>query len=399
MTNISPQFQPLKQAETFANINPFDKEGETKPTDGKDNAKKTAHYLELFRNSIVDPTLEIEADQACLWINGKTENSVIGTLGNFSLYVGKAKSRKTFLIVAALAAICKGGASLAFRGWLNSNKNKAIFFDTEQSQYHVLKTIKRVCSLTGINVPLNFIGSGLRKYPPAERLAIIEAAIYNTPGLGFVVIDGIRDLVTAINDEPQATMITSCLLRWTEELKIHIIVVLHQNKTDKNPRGVIGTELINKAETVLSVTKDEKNKDISIVDAEYCRDKEPESFAFEIQADGLPYLVDDWKLKTERAGNPKAITPDEIDTDIHLKVLKEVFKSEPKPLAGVLYSNLQLQFKLLYDLKISDNKIVQFVTFYKQEGMITVNETKTLRDRYHILSDNQHNRSYFDTLK
>ena len=258
---------------------------------------------------------------------------------------------------------------------------------------------KRVCSLTGINVPLNFIGSGLRKYPPAERLAIIEAAIYNTPGLGFVVIDGIRDLVTAINDEPQATMITSCLLRWTEELKIHIIVVLHQNKTDKNPRGVIGTELINKAETVLSVTKDEKNKDISIVDAEYCRDKEPESFAFEIQADGLPYLVDDWKLKTERAGNPKAITPDEIDTDIHLKVLKEVFKSEPKPLAGVLYSNLQLQFKLLYDLKISDNKIVQFVTFYKQEGMITVNETKTLRDRYHILSDNQHNRSYFDTLK
>ena len=379
MINLSPQFEPLKQPDTYKNIIP-----------SSFNApdEKTAYYLELLKQSVVDPTMEIEADQACLWINGKTENSVVGTLGNFSLYVGKAKSRKTFLIMAALAAIIDRGAILAFRGFLPIDKRTSLFFDTEQGKFHVLRTVKRICSLIAINIPTNFIAYGLRKYKPEERLAMIEAAIYNTPGLGFVVIDGIRDLITAINDEEQATMITSRLLKWTEELKIHIIVVLHQNKTDKNPRGVIGTELINKAETVLSIAKDEKNKEISIVDAEYCRDKDPESFAFEILSDGLPHLVNDWQAKTARAGNPKQLIPNNFEYSIHYAVLSEVFKIVPKPLANILYKTLKIQFQKLYNLNLSDNKIVEFVTYYKSEGLLTVNETKKTNERFHILSEN-----------
>jgi hypothetical protein len=380
MSDLNPVFEPLKQPNTFKDIIPlcFNTPDE-----------KTTHYLELLKQSIVDPTMEIEADQACLWINGITENSVVGTLGNFSLYVGKAKSRKTFLIMAALAAIIEMGPILAFRGYLPTGKRLSLFFDTEQGKYHVFRTVKRICSLTGIDVPKNFIAYGLRKYKPEERLAMIEAAIYNTPGLGFVVIDGIRDLITAINDEEQATMITSRLLKWTEELKIHIIVVLHQNKTDKNPRGVIGTELINKAETVLSIAKDEKHKEISIVEAEYCRDKDPESFAFEILGDGLPHLVNDWKAKTTRTGKPKPLTPGELDNSTHYTVLLEVFKIDPKPLANILYKNLKIQFKKLYNLDLSDNKIVEFVTYYKSKGLISVSETKKTNERFHILSECQ----------
>ena len=69
-------------------------------------------------------------------------------------------------------------------------------------------------------------------------------------------------------------MIASKLLKWTEEKNIHVVTVLHQNKNDGNARGHLGSELVNKAETVLSVTKDSKEKDISIVEAEYCRNKE-----------------------------------------------------------------------------------------------------------------------------
>ena len=61
---------------------------------------------------------------------------------------------------------------------------------------------------------------GLRSLKPSERLEIIEHAIYNTDNLGVVVIDGIKDLVTSINDESEATMIASKLLKWTEELGI-----------------------------------------------------------------------------------------------------------------------------------------------------------------------------------
>lgn len=39
----------------------------------------------------------------------------------------------------------------------------------------------------------------LRKYTPKERIAAVEQAIYNTPELGLVVIDGIRDMVYDIN--------------------------------------------------------------------------------------------------------------------------------------------------------------------------------------------------------
>lgn len=349
----------------------------------------TTKLLTLLEQSIIDPSIEIVAPQNCLWIRGKIDESVIGTLGNFSLFIGKAKSRKTFLITAALAAAIKKCSALAFLGFLPNVQNNVLYFDTEQGRYHVYKTVKRICSLSGTDLPTNFKAYGLRKFPPALRLAMIEAAIYNTPNLGFIVIDGIRDLINSINDEEQATMIITCLLKWSEELNIHIIVVLHQNKTDKNARGHLGTELQNKAETVLSITKDDKNKDISIVEAEYCRDKDPESFAFEILSDGLPHLVENWEIKTSKGGNPKKVTPDEIPMDTHFSVLKEVFRLNPKPLAGLLYKNLKIQFKKLFDLNISDNKIVDFVTFYKTEGILLVNDSRRTTDRFHILVDYQ----------
>ena len=51
---------------------------------------------------------------------------------------------------------------------------------------------------------------------------------------------------------------------------------LHQNKSDTNARGHIGTELNNKAETVLSVTVSEGNNDISIVEPQMSRNMSSE---------------------------------------------------------------------------------------------------------------------------
>jgi len=378
----------------------FDLNGDQKPMVSiSELKKKTEALLKLLQQSIIDPSIPIAADPICLWIRGKTKDSVIGTLGNFALFIGKAKSRKTFLITAALAAATRCGSSLAFLGFLPKDKNTVLYFDTEQGRHHVYRTVRRICTLSGIELPSNFTAFSLRKYPPALRLEMIEAAIYNNPHLGFVVIDGIRDLINSINDEAEATMIITHLLRWTEELNIHIIVVLHQNKNDKNARGHLGTELQNKAETVLSITKDDKNKDISIVDAEYCRDIDPESFAFEIDCDGLPRLVNDWEVKTTRAGNPKKVTPDEIDINTHFCVLKEVFRLYPQPLAGVLYKNLKIQFKKLFNMNISDNKIVDFVTYYKAEGILAVNVSNNTKEKFHILNDNQNITDETDLFK
>ena len=82
-----------------------------------------------------------------------------------------------------------------------------------------------------------------------------------------MIIDGIRDFVYDINSPSESTKIITLLMQWTDERQIHIHAILHQNKGDENTRGHIGTELNNKAETVLLVEKAPPNA-MSHLDAE-----------------------------------------------------------------------------------------------------------------------------------
>lgn len=219
---------------------------------------------------------------------------VVATLGNFSLWVGKAKSRKTFLVTALASAAACGKCSIdAIKGIYRADADKVLYFDTEQSQFHAQRTIKRICKQIGILQPDNLTAYGLRPLSPHEQLQFIEYKTNNTTGLALVVIDGIADLLTnGINDEPEAIRLKAQLLKWTEERNIHIITVLHMNKADSNPRGVIGSYLMQKAEAIVTINKNPKDSSISIVHAEHCRDKDFEEFAFTINDEGLPVLTD-----------------------------------------------------------------------------------------------------------
>lgn len=233
--------------------------------------------------------------------NIKTENNaILGTLGNFSLIIGKAKARKSFYVNIALSTALSKELTLGrFIGTLPKEQNEVLYVDTEQGKYHVQLAVKRICKLLNQPAPKNLHTYFLRSLTPKERLQFIETEIYSNDKIGFVVIDGIKDLVTSINDEEQATNIASKLLKWSEERNIHIVTVLHQNKSDANARGHIGTELINKAETVLEVAKAEKDNSISIVTPLQCRNIEPEVFAFEINEFGLPIIAENYELRTE----------------------------------------------------------------------------------------------------
>ena len=138
----------------------------------------------------------------------------------------------------------------------------------------------------------------LRKYTPEERIAIVREAIYRTENVGLVIIDGIRDMVYDINSPGESTKVISLLMTWTGERNIHIHTILHQNKGDENARGHIGTELSNKAETVLQVEKDSKNPDISTVKTAHIRAVDFEPFAFRINEEALPELLEDYQSRT-----------------------------------------------------------------------------------------------------
>lgn len=182
----------------------------------------------------------------------------IGTLGNFSASIGKAKSKKTFNVSAMVAAALSGKEVLNYTTDFPKGKNRILYIDTEQSQNHCMIVMHRIMKLA--ELPTNedcdrFYFLALRKFNPKERLAIIDDAISQIEGLGFVVIDGIRDLVYDINSPSEATCVISKLMQWTDEYQIHLHTILHQNKSDENARGHIGTEINNKAETVIQIEK------------------------------------------------------------------------------------------------------------------------------------------------
>lgn len=336
----------------------------------------------MLKDAKIDPKKPLTLPSVCLSVIGSDgKEGIIGSMGDFTLVIGKPKSRKTFCISLFLASIIINALIQGrIKGKLPPDKNRAIFFDTEQSEYYVQKVFHRVCKLIGFT-PENFDAYCLRKHTPAERLQIIETAIQTTPNLGFVAIDGIRDLVTSINDEAEASNIASCLLRWTQEKQIHIITALHQNKGDQNARGHVGTELVNKAQTVLSVSIDPNNKSVSIVEAEFCRDLEPETFAFTVNEDGLPEVITDWKpAPPQTGGRKRKPSPDDIDFKIHWDTLSQFFKDLTEPRGKELQNCLNLKFD------IGANRAGEFVTYYEMQGWIKRIGNKNSPKSYFILN-------------
>ena len=300
----------------------------------------------------------------------------IGTLGNFSASIGKAKSKKTFNVSAMVAAALSGKEVLNYTTDFPDRKNRILYIDTEQSQNHCMIVMHRIMKLA--ELPTNedcdrFYFLSLRKFNPKERLAIIDDAISQIEGLGFVVIDGIRDLVYDINSPSEATCVISKLMQWTDEYQIHLHTILHQNKSDENARGHIGTEINNKAETIIQIDKDKDDSNISKVESVHTRSKDFLPFAFCINAQSLPELLSDYVPTKKSAGRPKqeSFSPyRDIHEAIHRKALELAFDGK-EMISG--YKALEEELTTAYELagtKFNHNKIVEIIKFLTNKRMV-----------------------------
>jgi hypothetical protein len=122
-------------------------------------------------------------------------------------------------------------------------------------------------------------------------MQLIELALKTVENIGLLIIDGIADVSSkGVNDEEEATMISSKLLKWTSDYNIHAVTVLHQNKHDDTLRGHLGSYLVQKAETVISLTKDEYDKNSSIVEPVMTRNIEFPTLRLEVlQEEGIAF--------------------------------------------------------------------------------------------------------------
>lgn len=195
-----------------------------------------------------------------------------------TLIVGKKKSRKSLLVVHLMHLFLKDRQALA---------DQILIFDTEQGKSHVWKTRDRLYRMTNQHVPVFY----LRGQSPQFRLDFIRDTIANwhTPPK-IVVIDGIRDLMSNINDADESTNVIVWLEKLIAEFDIGVVNILHLNKTDSNPRGHIGTELQNKTIATIECEYDNKTG-FSVVKCESARDGQFENFAFTHGPTGLPEMV------------------------------------------------------------------------------------------------------------
>lgn len=259
-----------------------------------------------------------------LWVGDCT----IATFGNFSASTGKAKSKKTFNITAMVAAAVNNSTVLKYRASLPDGKRKILYFDTEQSRFHCHNVIERIYRLAGLSLTkedkrIKFYG--LREFTPTLRIALIDYALRTFEGVGLVIIDGLRDLMYDINNAKESTDVMTMLMAWTSKYNLHIHCVLHLNKNDNNTRGHIGTELENKAETVLIISKNKQDSNISEVRPMHMRDKEFSSWAFHIDDNSLPVLDDGYHITVVK---PKDKPLTSLPDDLHAKVLRTVFEGE-----------------------------------------------------------------------
>ena len=250
----------------------------------------------------------------------------IATFGNFSASTGKAKSKKTFNISAMVAAAVTNSTVLNYRACLPEGKRNILYFDTEQSKFHCHSVLERIYKLSGLSLKEDdprLMFWGLREYTPKLRIAVIDYALRKYDEVGLVIIDGLRDLMYDINNGKEATDVMTVLMAWTSVYELHTHTVLHLNKNDNNPRGHIGTELENKAETVLIISKNTMNNSVSEVKPMHMRDKEFTTFAFHIDDNKLPVLDSSMSVTVVKPREKSLVS---LDNEVHQEILGKLFE-------------------------------------------------------------------------
>ena len=324
-----------------------------------------------IKESVISVTGTYEQSASVLMV----DDSTIGTLGNFSASIGKAKSKKTFNVSVIAAAALKNGTVLHYRACFPEGKRKILYVDTEQGKNHCQIVLNRILKLAGLPKDCdadNLTMLALRKYSPEVRLAITEEAIGMIPDLGLVIIDGIRDFLYDINSSSESTEVISKFMQWTDDKQIHIHTVLHQNKNDEHARGHIGTELNNKAETILQVEVDKEDKAISVVEAVHIRDRDFEPFAFRINEDVLPELVEPYLSKEKKSGRPtkEPFDPErEIPEPVHRAAVDAAFANGNIGSYDDYLERLKEAYGL-HNVKLGYNKAVKVATFLGNKRMV-----------------------------
>ena len=291
---------------------------------------------------------------------------------------GKAKSGKTFFL-SILMAGCLTEKALALRRYCHTENTertertemkplRVLWMDTEQSQQSTQEILKdRIIPLSAAS-DLNetFYAFNLRGLGYDRRQRMVEVAVRAIKP-DIVILDGIKDLMTDINDAVQATIIMEKLMGLAKEMNCCIVCVLHQNKSeqDRNMRGSIGTELTNKAFEVFQcevISENNEKTDTFKVTHTYSRkQKMKQKFYYCINDKGLPEWCPDYQEKP-RDAQGRWISPRTLSEDY------ETFENEAdlrKLFTNAMEGHTQRPFNEVMAIALKKCGIIDAKAYYR----------------------------------
>ena len=333
----------------------------------KIESKKT-YDTEKYR---IRHTDEIPAPDVVLYMNGV----MVVTRKSIFALSGKAKSGKTFAIALIVAAVLKKGNEKAFSSYCKKDFDEVVLFDTEQSGYYVHKVIERVKILAGEDKMDKLKCYSIRSVRSDDRANFIKQVVYGCKKNALVIIDGIADLITSVNDDQASIKLVEEVQMWAEDNDVAIGFVLHQNPSQSDKmRGHLGTFGMNKCETVIQVSNT-KEKRIKLVDTTQTRNAEPEPFSFEINENGIP-IIDEVCYEGQKAG--RKIQKQLKDFEKYA-ILNEIFVGNYKQI-GIGYTVLTEKIKEIHVEKhgaIGINALKELVTFCREMNWISQDRPKS----------------------
>ena len=247
-------------------------------------------FNEILENSYIDPLKDVSYPPTAISYGIVHNIPVsIGTYGNFSFVQAPPKSKKTFFLSLIASAYCGAKTEFTHKMLGFKGNKKLIHYDTEQGSFHAQKVFSRVFKMC--DKVQGYETYALRQYSPIERLAFIDWHLNRTDDVGLVIIDGIADLVNDSNDLVESSRVTQYLMKWTQELGIHVVTAIHSNWNSDKPTGHLGSFLEKKAETQIALEVLDKNN--VLVKCKRSRGFSFEDFAFKVDNHGLPRILQD----------------------------------------------------------------------------------------------------------
>jgi hypothetical protein len=321
------------------------------PLDATVVTKKTS-YQDILKLRIF-PTDEIPKPEAVLYFG----DQMVMSRKNISCITGKAKVGKTFLMTLLNISVLKKGEHGILKSFLPKGKDKIIYIDTEQSDYHILLILQRIEKVVKSDrlLMFNFDAKSVE-----ERKEFTKELIYNIPDCGLLVLDGIADLIYDPNDIRESSQMVSDLRKWATECDIHIVNVIHQNPSESSKmRGHLGTILTNKAETVIQISSSKDDESIKLVETLATRNRKPENWSFEIN-DGQPEIMENC-YEEPKTGRPKTV---DLSDDKKYDILTNVFHANELK-NGLGITVITNRYKELYGV-IGVSMLQSHIRYFKE---------------------------------